>query len=89
MNIKDELLKELSTIDYKNGMNIDTIKLNTDLGVKIIENVVKKLIIGGVSNQKELLDWLSDETDYNIRKSDVDEILQDFKYYQYNYTQKH
>jgi hypothetical protein len=63
MNIKDELLKELSTIDYKNGMNIDTIKLNTDLGVKIIENVVKKLIIPDVVNQRELLlkkqsDWL-------------------------------
>ena len=42
------------------------------------------LSLGGVSQQRELLDWLSNEPDHNIRKSDIEEILQDFKYYQSN-----
>jgi len=44
----------------------------------------KELSIHSVNQQRELLDWLSDEPDHNIRKSDIDEILQDFKYYQSN-----
>lgn len=44
----------------------------------------KELSIHSVSQQRELLDWLSNEPDHNIRKSDIDEILQDFKYYQSN-----
>jgi len=46
--------------------------------------VSKALSLAGVSQQRELLDWLSNEPDHNIRKSDIEEILQDFKYYQSN-----
>ena len=45
---------------------------------------VKNLGLFSVNQQRELLDWLSDEPDHNIRKSDIDEIIQDFKYYQSN-----
>jgi len=48
------------------------------------EAELKKLRVGDVSQQRELLDWLSNEPDHNIRKSDINEILQDFKYYQSN-----
>lgn len=44
----------------------------------------KQLSIQRVNQQRELLDWLSNEPDHNIRKSDIEEILQDFKYYQSN-----
>lgn len=44
----------------------------------------EQLILHDVSQQRELLDWLSNEPDHNIRKSDIDEILHDFKYYQSN-----
>ena len=50
----------------------------------IAEEYAEQLLIQRVSQQRELLDWLSNEPDHNIRKSDIDEILQDFKYYQSN-----
>ena len=68
-----EVLEDMAKIDK---MEIERLK-------KELEKV-KNLGLDGVSQQRELLDWLSNEPDHNIRKSDIEEILQDFKYYQSN-----
>lgn len=68
-----EVLEDMAKIDK---MEIERLK-------KELEKV-KNLGLAGVSQQRELLDWLSNEPDHNIRKSDIEEILQDFKYYQSN-----
>ncbi len=49
-----------------------------------LKELKEQLRLYSVSQQRELLDWLSNEPDYNIRKSDIEETLQDFKYYQSN-----
>jgi hypothetical protein len=68
-----EVLEDMAKIDK---MEIERLK-------KELEKV-KNLGLDGVSQQREFLDWLSNEPDHNIRKSDIEEILQDFKYYQSN-----
>jgi hypothetical protein len=42
--IKKLIEKELKTCHVAEGLTLDGIKLNTDLGIAIIENVVKILI---------------------------------------------
>lgn len=80
----EELIKWLDKKDKEYNPNIDSYN-DVARGYNIaIKEVKKQLMLGGVSQQRELLDWLSNEPDHNIRKSDIDEIIQDFKYYQSN-----
>ena len=41
-----------------------------------------------VSQQREMLDWLSNEPEHNIIKSEINEILEDFKYYNETFNTK-
>jgi|GEM_PF-3580000 len=69
--------------EFNDVMRLDSIIIRA-MREAIKEAQTEQLILSGVSQQRELLDWLSNEPDHNIRKSDIDEILQDFKYYQSN-----
>jgi hypothetical protein len=81
MSKRCELQKEY----YKEFGNYKGDGKYSDHYVKWLEDEVLVLRLYSVSQQRELLDWLSNEPDHKIRKSDIDEILQDFKYYQSNY----
>lgn len=44
----------------------------------------QQLAIQRVSQQRELLEWLSNEDYFNIPKDEIDEILEDWKTYNSN-----
>jgi len=77
-----ERIEHIKTLGKGYGINERRIKeLEWVLKPSKVKNNVD---LHNVSQQRELLDWLSNEPDHNIRKSDINEILQDFKYYQSN-----
>jgi hypothetical protein len=47
-------------------------------------HVEKQLSIHNVSQQRELLEWLSSEDYFNIPKDEISEILEDWKTYNSN-----
>lgn len=51
------------------------------------EEVLNKIKIKMNDNKlKEFLDWLTDETTFNIQKDEINEIIQDWNYYKANYS---
>jgi len=48
------------------------------------EDLVKNCNIPDVSQQRELLEWLSNEDYFNIPKDEISEILEDWKTYNSN-----
>ena len=44
----------------------------------------KQLLLHDVIQQRELLEWLSDEDYFNIPKDEINEILEDWKTYNSN-----
>jgi hypothetical protein len=81
---KIERLKQLLLTHRTENINKLTFEQRIDFDDVFAQEIVKLFAIHVVNQQRELLDWLSNEPDHNIRKSDIEEILQDFKYYQSN-----
>ena len=50
----------------------------------VFEDYNKALTIPDVSQQRELLEWLSNEDYFNIPKDEIDEILEDWQIYKSN-----
>ena len=74
----------LEQCEYK-GLN----KEQTALEIKKIIDEVVRLVSKNeslhlVSQQRELLEWLSNEDYFNIPKNEIDEILEDWKTYNSN-----
>jgi hypothetical protein len=44
----------------------------------------KQLLLHNVSQQRELLEWLSDEDYFNISRDEISEILEDWQTYNSN-----
>jgi hypothetical protein len=42
--IRELVSKELKKCDVSKGLSVDDIKLNSDLGIKIIENVIRNMV---------------------------------------------
>lgn len=53
-----------------------------------IESMLEKEKQFLVSQQRKLLDWISNEPEHNIIKSEINEILEDFKYYNETFNTK-
>ena len=50
----------------------------------LLEIYKEQLLIQHVSQQRELLEWLSDEDYFNIPKDEISEILEDWQTYNSN-----
>lgn len=84
-----EKAKELAIFEsekyaHQNGFGKEKSKLQSAFLAGFELAFKNNVDLHNVSQQRELLDWLSNEPCHNIRKSDINEILQDFKYYQSN-----
>lgn len=69
----------------ENGLNYIKPK-NTEMKEYVIwlEKRIEALNIANVSQQRELLEWLSNEDYFNIPKDEISEILEDWKTYNSN-----
>lgn len=62
----------------------DNIEYAKDLEAIAEKHYGNKFSLQGVSQQRELLEWLSDEDYFNIPQDEIDEILEDWKVYNSN-----
>ena len=86
-NLVKELIKENEKIlhTYPNiDYNLKTSAGHRYMFNKEIIGKLELLIIADVSQQRELLEWLSDELYFNIHKDEIGEILEDWETYNYS-----
>ena len=78
------LNNECDDLRLKDAQKVENWVYVSDIMELYHQEQVKKLTIPGVSQQRELLEWLSNEDYFNIPKDEISEILEDWETYNSN-----
>lgn len=79
-----DLKKVLKIMKEDYGWSGKLLKEQEDFAQDLVDATEKALSINGVSQQRELLEWLSNDDYFNIPKDEISEILEDWKTYNSN-----